>query len=143
VSCLSSSHLIFESDPDWQVNHYAIGDGNNDGSIEFILGFWRVGDYGVDIPYAKSRRDPLPGYHLYLYQYQPDSHNFRLIWGSSTLNDPLYSFTVKPSLNTDNLPANLLFVETGSYSDFDDLGQIFPTGKSDWIWNNWWFSKLD
>jgi len=128
-------NLIFASDPAWQVTAYAFGDSNNDGLQELNLGFWRTGDYGVQDPYSQNRRDPLPGYHLYLYRYQPETQNFRLLWGSSTLNDPLVS--LKVTANTDNV--NYLTVETGTYADFDKNGSITPVGNSDWVWDNWWF----
>ena len=131
--------LIFSSKPEYFVDNYAIGDSNNDGVVELNMGFWRTGDYGKDFEYAKTRRDPLKSYHLYLYQLMPNGTALKLVWGSSTLNDPLFSFYVKAV--TDN--TYMLSVETGSYADYDRYGQIRPLETSDWMWNGWWFSKQD
>lgn len=130
---------LFQSNISWQVNKYAWGDSNNDGEPELNIGFWRVGDFVKQNPFTRTRRDPLSGYHLNLYRYQPNTLNFYLLWGSSTLNDPLYSFDV--SLGTDNI--NYLSVSTGTYKEFDEKGYINPVENSMWVWDNWWFVKVD
>jgi hypothetical protein len=130
--------LVFASEIAYNVNHFTYGDANNDGRAELLVGFWRIGDYGIDNNYARKRRDPLASYHLYQYQYQPDARMFRLIWGSSTLNDPLYSFSLIES-ETDN---TILRVTTGSYQDYDNRGKITPINTSDWIWDQWYFKEI-
>lgn len=129
---------IYRSDPSWTVTLYDHADCNNDGINELLVGFWRIGDYGVDNRFSRTRRDPLPSYHLYLYQYMEEAQNFRLIWGSSTLNDPIYSLSVE-EINTDN---NILKVINGSYKDYDDEGIIEPLDTSYWIWEDWYFKQL-
>lgn len=132
------NQLIFTSDITYNVTHYAYGDANNDGKAELLLGFWRRGDYGIDNDFARKRRDPAASYHLYLYKYQNEAQMFRLIWGSSTLNDPLYDFNLVEA-GTDN---TILRVRTGSYEDYDRNGKIIPLDSSDWVWDQWYFKEI-
>lgn len=132
------SQLIFVSEITSTINHYTYGDANNDGIDELLIGFWRSGDYGITNNFARNRRDPALSYHLFLYQYQPDARMFRLIWGSSTLNDPLYDFSLITA-PTDN---TILRVTSGSYQDYDLDGRITPLRSSDWIWDQWYFKEI-
>ncbi len=131
--------LIYASDPKWTVQEIEYGDCNNDSIDEIIIGFFRIGDYGIDNKFSRIRRDPKPSYHIYLYQYIPLSNSFRLIWGSSTLNDPIYEMTLE-EINTDN---KILKVINGSYEDYDKKGILMPLQTTYWIWDDWYFKQID
>jgi hypothetical protein len=133
----SDNREIFTSDITWDVTLFDTGDVNNDQKPEFLLGFWRYGDFGPANDYSRLRRDPKKSYHLYLYQYDLNAPNLRLIWGSSTLNDPIYSLEI---ININD--KNYLDLTTGSYSQYDAWGKITGNAKSRWIWEDWYFSKL-
>jgi|GEM_PF-2197473 len=133
----SDNHVVYNSDISWEVTLFDIGDANNDNKPELLIGFWRYGDYGPENDYARVRRDPLRSYHLYLYQYDLNAPNLRLIWGSSTLNDPIYSLKIE---NTDN--RNYLRLQTGTYSEYDKTGTITAKAESLWLWEDWYFSKV-
>lgn len=133
----SDNRVIYNSDISWEVTLFEIGDVNNDEKPELLIGFWRYGDYGPENAYTRIRRDPKRSYHLYLYQYDLNAPNLRLIWGSSTLNDPIYSLNLE---NIDN--KNYLKLLTGTYSEYDKTGNITAKTESLWIWEDWYFSKV-
>ncbi|MBN1915866.1 hypothetical protein JW796_02605 [Candidatus Dojkabacteria bacterium] len=129
---------IFSSSSEQKVNDFEIGDINNDGKDELCFGFWRVGDYGKNRPYAKARRDPLKSYHLYLYEYLKEQKVFHLLWGSSTLPEPIYDMEI-----VNNGQENFLKVSEGTYEDYDRDGFIRPVKTTEWVWNEWWFEEAE
>jgi hypothetical protein len=120
-----------------EVVDSAIGDINNDGEIERVVGFWRYGDFGKKLDYQRTRRNPKKSYHIYVYKYSENTKQDYLIWGSSTLPHPIYDFEI---VKKDG--QNVLKVIEGSYDDYDKYGEIKPIKTSYWIWNEWWFEEL-
>lgn len=137
LKVFSDNQVIYNSDIAWEVTLFEEGDVNNDAKPELLVGFWRYGDYGPENEYARIRRDPKRSYHLYLYQYDRNAPNLRLIWGSSTLNDPIFSMEIQ-SIDE----KNYLKLETGTYSEYDETGNISVRAESLWLWEDWYFSKL-
>lgn len=126
----SDNQIIFQSDISFEVTLFEIGDANNDDKQELLTGFWRYGDYGPENDYARIRRDPKRSYHLYLYQYDLNASNLRLIWGSSTLNDPIYDLEIERIENR-----NYLKLHTGTYQEYDETGKISSQAESLWLWD--------
>lgn len=133
----SDNRVIFQSDISFEVTLFEIGDANNDDKPELLIGFWRYGDYGPENDYARIRRDPKRSYHLYLYQYDLNAPNLRLIWGSSTLNDPIYDLKIERIENK-----NYLKLQTGTYQEYDETGSLTAQAESLWLFEDWYFSKV-
>lgn len=134
----SEGEVLFSSEDNQEVTDFVIGDINNDGQDELCYGFWRKGDYGKNLPFSKARRDPLKSYHLYLYEYLEEQNVFHLLWGSSTLPEPIYDMEI---LNDDG--KNTLKVIEGDYEDYDSHGYIEPKKTTKWAWNEWWFEEIE
>ena len=131
-------NVLFESESGYEANDFDVGDINNDGEIELVIGFWRFGDFGKELDYQQARRDPKKSYHIYLYKYSEKNDNFYLIWGSSTLPHPIFNFEI---IEKDG--QNILKVDEGTYEDYDNDGEIKSVKTSYWIWNEWWFEEFD
>lgn len=128
--------ILFRSENSWHVKNFLIGDFNNDEVDELGIGFFRKGDYGAELKYLKSRRDPNDSFHLFLYQYDNSSKQFKLIWGSSTLPHPIAKMVI-----ADMDGKNVLKVTEASYQDWDESRTLKPIKDSFWIWNEWWFEE--
>jgi len=130
------NEIVFETNKEYDVSDFEIGDINNDGQDELVVGFFRYGDYGKNIEIKQTRRDPRISYHVFLYQPILVSNSFKLIWGSSTISNPIYDFEIKMSDE-----GNYLEVKEGKYSYYDKTGKVKSERTTYWEWNEWWFQE--
>lgn len=84
--------IVWQSDPSWKVERVAFGDANNDGQTELLLSLWKFGSYGSSLPFWLKENTKEWGNHLFLYQWQEGK--LKMLWGSSTLDEPIKEMLV-------------------------------------------------
>lgn len=127
---------FFQSDYKWIAYDFLYGDFDNDDQDELGVLYWMRQDYGREVDIAKERRGDSWSCHLFLYSIE--ENDLDLKWGSSTLNDPIIKMEI---INQD--VENVLKVDEGRYSDFDEKGSLETVEVTYWEWEGWWFGRID
>ncbi len=92
-ACLVKQHrVVWQSDRGWKVESVAFGDANNDGQTELLVSLWKFGSYGSSLPFWLKENTKEWGNHLFLYQWQEGK--LKMLWGSSTLDEPIKEMLV-------------------------------------------------
>jgi len=89
---IKQGRLVWQSDSAWEVERLAFGDANNDGQTELLVSLWKIGSYGSSLPFWLTENTKEWGNHLFLYRCQEGK--LKLIWGSSTLDEPIAEMKV-------------------------------------------------
>ncbi|MDP2874452.1 MAG: hypothetical protein Q8N84_04145 [bacterium] len=84
--------LVWQSDPEWKVERITFGDANNDGKPELLVSLWKFGSYGSSLPFWLKENTKEWGNHLFLYQW--GEGKLKMVWGSSTLDEPIKEMLV-------------------------------------------------
>ncbi|MEZ7820688.1 MAG: hypothetical protein QMB51_00090 [Patescibacteria group bacterium] len=125
---LKNKKIIWESDNNYIVDDFIVGDLNNDGNIKVAFSVWKHGNYGDDLPFWIKENDNFFGNHLFVYQLI--DNNLKMTWGSSTLDRPIINFKIK---NKNKNDTKLIILE-GDYNTNKKYLSI-------WHWNEWLFYK--
>lgn len=132
---VDSENILWASPLEWDVSDVEIGDVDNDGALELVVAFWRVGDFGKDLEGLKPKRGEKMGSHLYLYRFKDGEVSVE--WGGSTVDFPIIQLE---SYDIDNDDKNEIIVVEGRYEDYDS-GNLFARTIAVWEWNGWGFSN--
>ncbi len=90
-------NLVWESNPEWNVNDFLVGDINQDGRDELLILLWREGNYGQHKPIWFTEEDDAYTQHIYIYHFEEED-SLSPVWMSSGLRPEVKSW----SMNEDN-----------------------------------------
>jgi poly-gamma-glutamate capsule biosynthesis protein CapA/YwtB (metallophosphatase superfamily) len=127
----TGAQTIWESQDDWWVDDFFLGDADNDGVFNLNLLVWKSGSFGRHKPFWIDRDDPSVKNHLFVFKLMAGS--FKAVWQSSNLDRPNYEAALE---DLDGDGKNELLVTEGDYAAPEKRG----TGI--WRWNGWGFSKV-
>ncbi len=127
----TGSQTIWQSQDDWWVSDFFLGDSNNDSILELNLLVWKSGSFGPHKPFWITREDMSIKNHLFIFKLAGDT--FKPVWQSSNLDRPNYEASLA---DLDGDGKNELIVTEGDYTD--------PREREAgiWKWNGWGFSKI-
>lgn len=138
---IKDNKVFWQTEPKWQVDNVLIGDFNNDKKPEVGFSLWKEGSYGPNLPFWEKENDNEIKNHLFLYQWQADA--FKMVWGSSTLDQPILEMAL---VDLDKDGKNELAVLEGNYDikaeennlsiwQFDDFNfvNIYKSEKSNFF----------
>ncbi len=126
-----NSRLIWQSQDDWWVDDFFLGDSDNDGKPELNLLVWKSGSFGPHKPFWVTKEDFSVKNHLFIYKLVEGA--FKPVWQSSNLDRPNYEVFLA---DLDGDGKNELLVVEGDYNN----PGVRETGI--WKWNGWGFSKI-
>ncbi|TEB07721.1 Capsule biosynthesis protein CapA [Pelotomaculum schinkii] len=127
----TGAQIIWESQDDWWVDDFFLGDADNDGVFDLNMLVWKSGSFGRHKPFWIAGDDPDVKNHLFIFK--PAAGSFKPVWQSSNLDRPNYEAALA---DLDGDGKNELIVTEGDYTD---------PAKRDaglWKWNGWGFSKI-
>lgn len=133
LSVLEDKEKIWETEKDWVVSDYAVGDFNQDGFLEFAVALWKQGDYASDSPLETDENKNHWGSHLFLYSFKEE--NPKLIWGSSLLDRPIAELA-SGDVNQDGI-TELVVLE----GDYQNPYDSYAHNLSVMSWSGWGFLK--
>ncbi|HHT47038.1 MAG TPA: hypothetical protein GX004_07100 [Firmicutes bacterium] len=132
VTVKDGSRIIWQSEDDWWVDYFFVGDANNDGVLELNLLVWKEGSFGPYRPFWIEEEDLSVKNHLFIFKLEKET--FKPVWQSSNLDRPNYCAALI-DINSDG--ENELVVLEGSYTDPK------RTEVTLWKWNGWGFTRID
>ncbi len=127
VICLSDNHMtvshekavLWESEPEWEVTDFLVGDMDRDGSRELLVLLWKKGSFGEYTPFWKENDEE---YSQHIYIYRMSENKIRAVWMSSRL---------KPQIQSWNMTKDsLIHIITDSGED------------TDWMWGQWGLERV-
>jgi len=120
----SDGVLLWESDDEWLVSDYLIGDIDHDDEDELVLLVWKIGSYGEYKPIWVKEDENKWSEHIFIYDYEPtEESRIYPIWMSSKIGIEAKSI----SLDSD-----------------EKLHIMLPEDKeSVWYWESWGLTLLE
>lgn len=131
-----SGEVIWSSPKDWRVTAFAIGDSDNDGSVEINLSVWKTGSYGKFKPFWMVGEDVSKKNHLFIMRLQPDGR-MKYTWQSSNLDKPICALEIR---DFEDDGKNEIVVSEGDYGQRDACSS---ERQSVWRWRMWNFFRVD
>jgi len=125
------SRLIWQSQDDWWVDDFFLGDSDNNGMPELNLLVWKAGCFGPHRPFWITEEDYSVKNHLFIFKLVEGV--MKPVWQSSNLERPNYEAGLA---DLDGDGTNELVVVEG---DYEDPG-VREAGA--WRWNGWGFTKI-
>jgi len=141
LSVSEGEQAIWKSSPDDHVDSFALGDVDNDGTVNLVISLWKKGSFGEMRPFWHTGEDADYKNHLFVYKLRENT--CQPVWCSSELDRPILSFAISDS-NGDGL--NELVATEGQYKKVS--GAIYapdPDGlvkTTVWQWEEWGFRNL-
>jgi hypothetical protein len=126
--------VIWQSNPDWQVEDFLVADLNRDGQAELNLAVFKSGFYGDRKPFW-IEEDAEFSCHFFVLGVT--AKEVFPIWQSSQIEKPICQFTAEDQ-NNDGFKE--LVVEEGIYTK--NSFSCRETIMSAWQWNGWGFTKI-
>lgn len=131
-----SGRVIWTSPKEWSVAASAVGDSDNDGSVEINLSVWKTGSYGKFKPFWMEGEDVSRKNHLFVLRLQPDGR-MKYAWQSSNLDKPICGLEVR---DFEGDGKNEILVYEGAYGQSDACSS---KRQSVWRWRMWNFFRVD
>lgn len=138
LTVMEGMQALWESPPAYHVDHFALGDIDNDGKANLVISLWKEGSFGEIRPFWHTGEDT--GYKNHLFVYALQDKAFTSVWCSSDLDRPILSFSIR---DADNDGRNELVAREGQYRkvaqeryDADPHG---PVQTAVWKWEQWGF----
>lgn len=141
LTVMEGEQELWQSPEDWSVDHFVIGDADNDGTDNLTVSLWKTGSFGEIRPFWMTEEDNGYKNHLFLYNLEGDT--FQSVWCSSELDCPIVSYEIR---DADGDGLNELVVQEGEYRKIDgeryDLDSDAPVRTTVWQWEEWGFSLV-
>lgn len=131
LKIVKGSQIIWQSQDDWWVDDFFLGDADNDGVSELSLLVWKSGSFGPHKPFWITQEDMSIKNHLFIFKLAGGV--IKPVWQSSNLDRPNYEAALA---DLDGDGKNELIVTEGDYAD----PKMREAGV--WRWNGWGFSKV-
>jgi len=130
--------ILWKSPSTWRASAFALGDADNDGTVELLLSVWKRGSFGRHRPFWFRGEDA--GYKNHLFVHRLAEDTVKPVWLSSNLDRPIISLSVR---DTDGDGQNELVVTEGDYRQV--TGEVFApdarnTRVTVWRWEEWGFA---
>ena len=126
---------IWQSDENWWVQDFRLGDVDGDGAQDFIFTVWKSYRFGDAKPARMSNDDETVRCHLFLYTIL--SGYVKPVWCSSDLPRPIYSFELDKSGRVTPVASGMLLkTAEGEYRDDFSLTE---TKAFCYAWEGWGF----
>lgn len=96
VITAADGNIVWESDPDWQVQDFIICDVDKDGEQELMLLVWKHGNFGDHKPFFVEENDNDLGQHIFIFSKREGEENdlfLRSEWMSSAMHDIVSDWT--------------------------------------------------
>lgn len=130
---------LWRSPNDWRIDNFALGDADNDGTINMVITLWKKGSFGSVKPFWLTSEDDDYKNHLFVYRLMDKA--MKQVWCSSDLDRPIISFMIE---DYDGDGLNELVVKEGQYQKIDEEHYILDTKAlvrtTVWRWDEWGFS---
>lgn len=131
---------LWSSPGEWSVDHFVIGDIDNDGTDNLTLSLWKTGSFGEIRPFWMTEEDN--SYKNHLFVYRLEENTFRPVWCSSDLDCPIVSYEIR---DTGGDGRNELIVQEGEYRKISGnryaLDTSAPVRTTVWNWEEWGFRR--
>lgn len=122
----------------WQVDSFALGDIDNDGTVNLVFTLWKTGSFETVKPFWQTGKDA--GYKNHLFVYRLKDKNMEQVWCSSDLDRPVISFSIR---DVDGDGKNELVIKEGQYRKVSGerytLGNRALARTHIWHWDEWGF----
>ncbi|WP_242832369.1 hypothetical protein [Desulfosporosinus orientis] len=132
---------LWRSPRDWRVDTLALGDADNDGTLNMVITLWKKGSFGALKPFWLTGEDT--GYKNHLFVYGLKDKTMKQAWCSSDLDQPIISLTIR---DWDGDGLNELVVEEGQYRRIDGEEYTLNTHSqvrtTVWRWDEWGFGLI-
>lgn len=131
ITIQADSQIVWQSQDNWWIDFFFLGDANNDGALELNLIVWKEGSFGPNKPFWIEEEDTEVKNHLFIFKLEQG--HIKPVWQSSNLDSPNYWGEI---IDMDGDGENELLTIEGSYTD---------SRKSEvtmWKWNGWGFSRI-
>lgn len=140
ITVREGEKYLWRSPGDWRVDNFALGDLDNDGTVNLVLTLWKTGSFGSVKPFWQTAEDT--GYKNHLFVYRLKNKAMKQVWCSSDLDRPIVSFTIR-DVDGDGLS---LVVEEGKYRKMSGERYAFdtkaPVRTTVWRWDEWGFRLI-
>jgi poly-gamma-glutamate synthesis protein (capsule biosynthesis protein) len=131
---------LWRSPSNWRIDNFALGDVDNDGTVNLVLTLWKTGSFGSIKPFWQTAEDTSYKNHLFVYRLQNKA--MKQVWCSSDLDRPIVSFTIR---DVDGDGPSLV-VEEGKYRNISGeryaLDTKAPVRTTVWRWDEWGFRLI-
>ncbi|PKM79612.1 MAG: hypothetical protein CVU89_17350 [Firmicutes bacterium HGW-Firmicutes-14] len=128
---------LWQSPGDWRIDNFALGDVDNDGTVNLVMTLWKTGSFGSVKPFWQTAEDTSYKNHLFVYRLKNKA--MKQVWCSSDLDRPIVSFTIR-DVDGDG---QSLVVEEGKYRKISGeryaLDKKAPVRTTVWRWDEWGF----
>lgn len=116
--------ILWQSEPGWRVQDYAVGDLDGDGGEDLLLLVWRRGSYGPFRPFWVERNHTETfTQHIFIYHWDEERSTVEPIWMSSRLAPEVKRWSMTPE---------------------GDLRILTPAGEDTlWGWRTWGLVRLE
>ena len=135
----SEGNVLWQSQGDWYVEDFRLGDVDGDGSGDLLFTLWKSYSFGAHHPARMENDDASVRCHLFLYTLR--AGRMKPLWGSSNLPRPIYEFEL--SFDGEKSPVAsgaLLRTQEGAYTDDFSRTEI---QKYTYAWEGWGFIERE
>ncbi len=125
---------LWQSDPAWWVDDFALADANGDGKTDITMSVWKSGNFGSAHPFWDASNDQSVKNHFFVFGF----HGGKVvpIWQSSNLDAPNCRYLFG---DVDGDGKQELVTIEGKYSpDLSCTGKYLAV----WKWNDWGFTNI-
>ena len=137
--------LCWQSDAQWWVEDFCLGDVDDDGSQDFVFTLWKSWSYYGDPPYGQTDSAEVRC-HLFLYSMRTlqGVPTAKPLWCSSNLPRPILAIEFdEAGEQTPVSSGMLLYTSEGAYADPPQFVSDEPPSSFCYTWQGWGFVETE